>query len=69
MQVCAKLVLQKPNQASKPQTPKKKTLVQACVTQSADSLSESVSTLRFAMQASHVKNKVTGDLRVEKGIL
>ena len=35
-----------------------KTALIACVTQSADSLSESVSTLRFAMQASHVKNKV-----------
>ena len=35
-----------------------KTALIACVTQAADSLSESVSTLRFAMQASHVKNKV-----------
>ncbi|CAE7216005.1 KIF18A [Symbiodinium necroappetens] len=35
-----------------------KTALVACVTQAADSLSESVSTLRFAMQASHVKNKV-----------
>lgn len=35
-----------------------KTALIACVTQSADSLSESLSTLRFAMQASHVKNKV-----------
>merc|ERR1712048_429816 len=29
-------------------------------TQAVDSISESVSTLRFAMQASHVKNKVAG---------
>jgi hypothetical protein len=35
-----------------------KTALIACVTQAADSMSESVSTLRFAMQASHVKNKV-----------
>ena len=35
-----------------------KTALIACVTQAADSLSESISTLRFAMQASHVKNKV-----------
>jgi hypothetical protein len=38
-----------------------KTALIACVTQASDSLSESVSTLRFAMQASHVKNKVAGD--------
>jgi len=37
---------------------KSKTALIACVTQAADSMSESVSTLRFAMQASHVKNKV-----------
>jgi len=36
-----------------------KTALIACVTQAADSMSESVSTLRFAMQASHVKNKVS----------
>eukprot|EP00927_Polykrikos_kofoidii_P012668 TRINITY_DN15488_c0_g1_i1.p1 TRINITY_DN15488_c0_g1~~TRINITY_DN15488_c0_g1_i1.p1 ORF type:complete len:1146 (+),score=209.29 TRINITY_DN15488_c0_g1_i1:69-3506(+) len=35
-----------------------KTALIACVTQAADSMSESVNTLRFAMQASHVKNKV-----------
>jgi len=35
-----------------------KTCLIACVTQAVDSISESVSTLRFAMQASHVKNKV-----------
>merc|ERR1719387_718700 len=35
-----------------------KTALIACVTQAGDSISESVSTLRFAMQASHVKNKV-----------
>merc|ERR1712151_48148 len=35
-----------------------KTALIACVTQAGDSLSESVNTLRFAMQASHVKNKV-----------
>eukprot|EP00928_Gymnodinium_smaydae_P039274 TRINITY_DN26855_c0_g1_i1.p1 TRINITY_DN26855_c0_g1~~TRINITY_DN26855_c0_g1_i1.p1 ORF type:complete len:745 (+),score=93.12 TRINITY_DN26855_c0_g1_i1:74-2236(+) len=35
-----------------------KTALIACVTQAEDSISESVSTLRFAMQASHVKNKV-----------
>lgn len=35
-----------------------KTALVACVTQAGDSISESVSTLRFAMQASHVKNKV-----------
>merc|ERR1712048_655424 len=37
-----------------------KTCLIACVTQAVDSISESVSTLRFAMQASHVKNKVAG---------
>jgi len=35
-----------------------KTALIACVTQAEDSICESVSTLRFAMQASHVKNKV-----------
>jgi hypothetical protein len=35
-----------------------KTALIACVTQAEDSISESVSTLRFAMQSSHVKNKV-----------
>merc|ERR1712151_1391990 len=35
-----------------------KTALIACVTQAADSMSESINTLRFAMQASHVKNKV-----------
>merc|ERR1712032_465555 len=35
-----------------------KTALIACVTQAADSMTESVNTLRFAMQASHVKNKV-----------
>ena len=35
-----------------------KTALVACVTQAEDSISESVNTLRFAMQASHVKNKV-----------
>jgi len=35
-----------------------KTALIACITQAADSMSESVNTLRFAMQASHVKNKV-----------
>eukprot|EP00929_Paragymnodinium_shiwhaense_P029291 TRINITY_DN16815_c0_g1_i2.p1 TRINITY_DN16815_c0_g1~~TRINITY_DN16815_c0_g1_i2.p1 ORF type:complete len:1107 (+),score=237.16 TRINITY_DN16815_c0_g1_i2:88-3321(+) len=35
-----------------------KTGLIACVTQAGDSMSESVNTLRFAMQASHVKNKV-----------
>merc|ERR1719456_769415 len=38
-----------------------KTALIACVTQAGDSISESVSTLRFAMQASHVKNKVAGE--------
>jgi len=35
-----------------------KTALIACVTQAGDSMGESVNTLRFAMQASHVKNKV-----------
>jgi len=35
-----------------------KTALIACVTQAVDSMSESVNTLRFAMQASHVKNEV-----------
>eukprot|EP00931_Biecheleriopsis_adriatica_P076619 TRINITY_DN5030_c0_g1_i1.p1 TRINITY_DN5030_c0_g1~~TRINITY_DN5030_c0_g1_i1.p1 ORF type:complete len:941 (-),score=164.95 TRINITY_DN5030_c0_g1_i1:37-2655(-) len=35
-----------------------KTALVACVTQAEDSMSESINTLRFAMQASHVKNKV-----------
>eukprot|EP00928_Gymnodinium_smaydae_P004270 TRINITY_DN11473_c0_g1_i1.p1 TRINITY_DN11473_c0_g1~~TRINITY_DN11473_c0_g1_i1.p1 ORF type:complete len:1078 (+),score=154.72 TRINITY_DN11473_c0_g1_i1:45-3278(+) len=35
-----------------------KTALIACVTQAADSMMESMNTLRFAMQASHVKNKV-----------
>lgn len=35
-----------------------KTALVACVTQANDSMSESLNTLRFAMQASHVKNKV-----------
>merc|ERR1711971_789246 len=35
-----------------------KTALIACVTQATDSMSESISTLRFAMQASHVKNEV-----------
>merc|ERR1711988_1352258 len=35
-----------------------KTALIACVTQADDSMSESINTLRFGMQASHVKNKV-----------
>jgi len=35
-----------------------KTALIACITQAGDSQGESVNTLRFAMQASHVKNKV-----------
>ena len=35
-----------------------KTALVACITSASDSLDESLNTLRFATQASHVKNKV-----------